>query len=333
MLIRCTHCGYQNNEHYRFCGMCGALLRLPEAEPASGPTQAPAPSNPPAAKPPQPPPRNLDYLLEDEPEEHGHHGRMYLALALLLIAGVVLAWQWYRGGYSRPQPTAATATPSGASASSATTPARGTAASGESSGSQVAAAPSEPARTTAQEGAQSPVPEKSAPVVTPSTGPETVQAKETDSAQSLEPQPAAEEPKAAPALVTKPASAPKTVPAKPAAQPSTASATPPAAATSAEDRLVADGEKYLYGTGVTQNCVLAQKNLRAAAQHANPKAQSILGTMYATGHCVDRDLPMAYRWFAKALHQDPSNDRIQRDLEVLWRQMTPDEKQLATRSQ
>ena len=53
--------------------------------------------------------------------------------------------------------------------------------------------------------------------------------------------------------------------------------------------------------------------------------------MYATGHCASRDLPTAYRWFARALHQDPGNARVQRDLEVLWKQMTPDERQIAQR--
>jgi TPR repeat protein len=55
--------------------------------------------------------------------------------------------------------------------------------------------------------------------------------------------------------------------------------------------------------------------------------------MYATGHCVTRDLPTAYRWFARALRQDPANKRVQQDLEVLWRQMTPDERQAALRGQ
>jgi TPR repeat protein len=96
-----------------------------------------------------------------------------------------------------------------------------------------------------------------------------------------------------------------------------------------EDRLVADGERYLYGTGVPQNCDRARKNLFTAA--SNPKAQSLLGAMYATGHCVNRDLPSAYRWFAKALHQEPGNERVARDLEVLWKQMTPAEKQAAAR--
>jgi TPR repeat protein len=64
--------------------------------------------------------------------------------------------------------------------------------------------------------------------------------------------------------------------------------------------------------------------------HGNSKAQTVLGTMYATGHCVGRDLPSAYRWFARALHEEPQNSRISADLQVLWRQMTPQEKQLAT---
>jgi TPR repeat protein len=97
--------------------------------------------------------------------------------------------------------------------------------------------------------------------------------------------------------------------------------------------LVADGEKYLYGTGAAENCALADKNLRAAAAHSNPKALTMLGAMAATGHCTTRDLPSAYRFFARALHEDPNNGRIQRDLEVLWRQMSAQERQVATKSQ
>jgi hypothetical protein len=100
-------------------------------------------------------------------------------------------------------------------------------------------------------------------------------------------------------------------------------------AANAGDSSEAEGEKYLYGTGVTQNCDRAQKSLMAAAGRADPKAQSVLGTMYATGHCAPRDLPLAYKWFAKALHQDPNNDRLAQDLKVLWNQMTPDERQMA----
>ena len=99
-----------------------------------------------------------------------------------------------------------------------------------------------------------------------------------------------------------------------------------------DEKLVAEGEKYLYGTGVAENCDLAQKNLRAAAGHSNARALTLMGAMYATGHCVARDLPTSYRWFAKALHQDPSNARVQQDLEILWKQMTPEERQVAVKS-
>jgi TPR repeat protein len=107
----------------------------------------------------------------------------------------------------------------------------------------------------------------------------------------------------------------------------------PAPTASIADSSEAEGEKYLYGTGVPQNCDRAQKSLMAAASRADAKAQSVLGTMYATGHCAPRDLPLAYKWFAKALHQDPNNDRLSQDLRVLWNQMTPDERQLALRNE
>ncbi len=104
-----------------------------------------------------------------------------------------------------------------------------------------------------------------------------------------------------------------------------------APAPSDADQLESQGEKYLYGTGAPASCSLAEKSLQAAAERGSGKADSVLGTMYATGHCVGRDLPLAYRWFAKALAQDPSNDRLQRDLQVLWNQMTSEERQIAMR--
>ena len=98
------------------------------------------------------------------------------------------------------------------------------------------------------------------------------------------------------------------------------------------DALETEGENYLYGHGVQADCGRAGKSLLAAAARSSAKAQSVLGTMYATGHCVTRDVPTAYRWFAKALHQDPGNVRLQRDLEVLWQQMTQEERELATKT-
>jgi hypothetical protein len=95
--------------------------------------------------------------------------------------------------------------------------------------------------------------------------------------------------------------------------------------------LLAEGTKYLYGNGVAQDCDQAQKDLLAAA-HFSSDAESMLGTMYASGHCVSRDLPTAYRWYARALHSKPQNTRIQNDVTVLWNQMTPAERKAATRS-
>jgi TPR repeat protein len=124
---------------------------------------------------------------------------------------------------------------------------------------------------------------------------------------------------------------PPEVPAKPAkAKAKAPKPAAPAAATSPDAELELAGERYLYGNGLPQNCTRAEFNLRTAATHGNTKAQTVLGTMYATGHCVGRDLPTAYRWFARALHQEPNNSRISDDLQVLWRQMTAQERQLAT---
>jgi TPR repeat protein len=66
-------------------------------------------------------------------------------------------------------------------------------------------------------------------------------------------------------------------------------------------------------------------------QHA--KARSAMGTMYATGHCVPRDLPSSYHWFALALQTDPNNTIVEQNLRSLWNQMTPPERQLATKIQ
>jgi len=98
-----------------------------------------------------------------------------------------------------------------------------------------------------------------------------------------------------------------------------------------QDASEAEGEKYLYGDGVPADCDRAQQNLLTAAEHSSAKAESTLGTMYATGHCTIRDLPLAYRWFGRAQRQDPHNRIVEEDMRVLWDQMSPEEKQLAKR--
>lgn len=110
-------------------------------------------------------------------------------------------------------------------------------------------------------------------------------------------------------------------------------ARPSAPLASPDDQLVANAEKYLYGRGVPQNCDRALSSLRSAAGRENTRARTLLGTMYATGHCVPKDLPNAYRWFAQASRTSPDNMWVQRNLEMVWREMTAQERQLATKSQ
>jgi TPR repeat protein len=91
------------------------------------------------------------------------------------------------------------------------------------------------------------------------------------------------------------------------------------------------GEAYLYGRGAGENCAEAVKYLKAASAKSSAKARSAFGTMYATGHCVPRDLPTSYLWFVLALRVDPNNQILEKDLNAVWNQMTPPERQMATR--
>ena len=110
-----------------------------------------------------------------------------------------------------------------------------------------------------------------------------------------------------------------------------ASKLPAPAAPDTGDAAFRKGEAYLYGRGVPENCDEAVKNLKAASSKSNAKARSTFGTMYATGHCVPRDLPTSYLWFALALRVDPNNQILEKDLSAIWNQMTPPERQMATR--
>ncbi|MBZ5612685.1 MAG: hypothetical protein LAO23_01655 [Acidobacteriia bacterium] len=104
-----------------------------------------------------------------------------------------------------------------------------------------------------------------------------------------------------------------------------------AAAPNSGDAEFQKGAAYLYGRGVRENCDEAVRNLKAASAKSNAKARSAFGTMYATGHCVPRDLPTSYSWFALALRVDPNNQILEKDLTAVWNQMTPPERQMATK--
>jgi hypothetical protein len=117
----------------------------------------------------------------------------------------------------------------------------------------------------------------------------------------------------------------------PSAPPVKASKAPEPAPADTGDSDFRKGEAYLYGRGVHENCDEAMKYLRAASAKSSAKARSALGAMYNTGHCVQRDLPTSYLWFAMALRVDPKNQILEKDLTAVWNQMTPPERQQAAR--
>jgi len=370
MTLRCEQCGHENDSRYRFCGMCGAKLPSPPREIASPRADSPDPG--PSAKPVRGPsflgladePSDpVSYLLEDEPST-SHWGR-YLVLTVFLGGAVAAGWHWrqdlrslasrFSGGPSAAQsqqtsglaPAPAAASSSETQASPGETPPvaqqTGTAVSSQAVPTSVPTASTPP--TT-----QLPVPaDDQAPTGTASP-PNSAAPTGGDSpaASSQQPPPNAPPAAAVAGDNSQPANSDSKNEASekgespqeemPAVKPRAAtkasrSSAEQVAGGSESDALEIQGERYLYGNGAPANCALAQKSLLAAAEHSNSKAQSVLGTMYATGHCATRDLPLAYRWFARALRQDPGNLRIQDDLKVLWNQMSADERQLALRAE
>jgi cytoskeletal protein RodZ len=367
MLVKCEKCGYENFPQHRYCGMCAAPLRLPGgagAQPAPPPPRVPSPAvsayaapqhreevvapakevgprqvsgpsflglgNEPAEE------ESTSYLLEDD--SAGHRGRN-LILILLIAAVAAAAWHWRQDlrliadrilnpqapakvAVSNSQPPNSPA-PAASDSTAGTTPANttnagtqaeqpGTAANAQAPAAQTPASPS-PAAGAASPGADSTQPDQKE---------QADQSASSDQSQAND---------AATAATAKP-DAGVAAPAR-ARKPAITRAQRAAASASQSDDLEAQGEKYLYGNGVPENCARARTNLLAAAEHSNAQAASVLATMYATGHCATRDLPTAYRWFGRSLRQDPKNARIEQDLRVLWNQMTPEERRLAMRSE
>jgi hypothetical protein len=345
MYVRCTHCGYDNSPEYRFCGMCGASLAHPpisspepvakepvrHASDASGGEKVHGPSFLGLAEDPK---VEFHYLYEDE-QPRSHVG-LGVFLFIVLGAAGYLGWQWRHNGFPFNRLSAATNPNAAASASPSEVapamnqdqethidkpmtgagdvqppPAEGKAPAEAAKPNQAPAASENPApapganENQANAGNQAPPAEKAAP-------PEATEAKATPPARERSSEVRRASSRERPVKSSAPSEA--------------------SAKTSPDADLELAGEKYLYGSGVPQNCARAESSLRTAATHGNSKAETVLGTMYATGHCVGRDLPTAYRWFARALHQEPQNARISTDLQVLWHQMTPQEQQLATSS-
>jgi len=358
MYVRCTHCGYDNSPEYRFCGMCGASLAHPPAVELAAAKEAPrAPKSgnghtenvhgPSFLGLAEDPKVEFHYLYEDD-QPKSHVG-LILMLFIALGAAGYLGWQWKHNGFpfnrmgSGEQASASPSEVAPASNNDQQThidkPMTGAGdvlptQPDENAKNQTTGKPTEtdipPANGAAAQNGQQQNP------ATPQQNAAATPAKNDNSAEkqnaASQDENATEEANATPPPGVAKASRVAKEPARtrePKPTPSRAAGAAAAGASPDADLELA-GEKFLYGNGVPQNCARAESSLRTAAMHGNSKAETVLGTMYATGHCVGRDLPSAYRWFARALHEEPQNSRISADLQVLWRQMTPQEKQLAT---
>jgi len=361
--VRCTHCGYDNSPEYRFCGMCGASLAHPPAAIAAA-TKEPLRTESAGGIAPagngngtetvhgpsflglaQDPKTEFHYLYEDEPPRS--YAGVVFGLILLIGIGGFGYWQWKHNGYpfnrlNLENKPAQTASPSEVAPAPSQEPQTNAQKPMTGAGDVLPTAPDQnakppetgkPAESQAQGGQTPPAAkgEEGKAAAGAGAAGATSEEKTTEETEEAKATPPAEAAAGAASGKTRTKTpAPKTP--APKAKAPVAGATTPAAAASPDADLELAGERYLYGNGLPQNCQRAESSLRTAATHGNSKAQTVLGTMYATGHCVGRDLPTAYRWFARALHQEPQNSRISADLQVLWRQMTPQEKQLATSS-
>jgi hypothetical protein len=350
--VICPKCGVVNASNFLFCGMCGTILEparkatapTPAVAPRALEIQKPAAVSAPAAAPPTSPATparvaatalspsisgpsvlgldqpHLDVLRERafsgldsyaETEETKSKGKRVILMILLLAALGGGYWWTYKNYLSiadgRKPPVSQ---PVAAAPETAKAPP-------ENPGPQQSdksVPPSEPAAAASQaEKANAPA-EDTAAVAKPAP----TEARDTNQTEAKEP-PKAVTPAATPTrheVSAKRLPAPKAVPAP-----------------DDGEALFRKGQSYLYGRGGTEDCGNALRYLKMASDKQHAKARSMMGTMYATGHCVPRDLPSSYHWFALALRVDPNNGVLEKDLSAVWNQMTPPERQLATKSQ
>lgn len=279
--------------------------------------------------------RDLDYLLEDEEEQHHSSGTgkfLLIIVALALAVGLgYLRWknQGFGWLHSTAKPPAA-APPASDETSSSPAPSSQLPAAAQPM--QPPPSDSTPANTNSP---TPPAPVSAAPSETPA-GPAAADtskpAEGTASAPASADEPSgsaakdsatAAKPTAATDAASDTTEEPKPEPAQPATKPP--AETKPAGPFDA----VVEAQKYLYGRGVRQDCDRGMRYLKPAANQGNPRAMIEMGALYSAGLCTPHDLPTAYRWFARALRRDPDNQDVQTDLKKLWGEMTQPERQLA----
>src|SRR5579863_1276533 len=264
MALSCEECGYENNPQFRFCGMCGAPLSTPVGHAVSHAAQvAPrkdTPSQPKVAPLSGPsvlglsqeiPPATPTYLLEDE-ESSSNRGR-YLLLILLILAAALAGWHYRQEILSR---SGLASNPPAGSASdnmgSGVSPSPPQAAPAATSGSN----PAEQAKTQASvaDQPQAPpasTPQGTAPQAVPSQTAERATAQVHPAESSASKETASSLPQALATALPRPEA--RTSKPSTASKPSASGRQLAGTSGTADDSLVTEGEKYLYGNGVPEN--------------------------------------------------------------------------------
>lgn len=259
------------------------------------------------------------YLMEDENSSGGGLRKLVLLVILAVIAGLVFVQ--YRSSVHAKSKSPAPAQPSPTLPQGQTQPATappdlqhqaqpGAAAGSQPSPQSAAPANADPAATDSAPGSQPP-PDASSPPKSETLA--LPQMSATDVAEkSNDPSAAADtaRDKQASDAARKAFDAPVPVEQKPSP-------------------LLVRAQQFLHGQGVQQNCEQGMIYLRAAAQKNEPAAAVQMGALYASGRCVHQDRVMAYRWFNSAHELEPANQWIQRNMDLLWGQMTDQERRLA----
>ncbi|HUS18136.1 MAG TPA: zinc-ribbon domain-containing protein [Terriglobales bacterium] len=246
------------------------------------------------------PAESSDYLL-DEDVEGSSTLRTYVALALILLFGVLIYKQWDNVsalGKDLAQRAGVTSTPSAKPSPTSS-----------DENIQTTSADSKPAEETTTAKAE--------------------QKPESDNADA-----GANRNSADPEATEEDATKKETAPPEPKSSSKSADKSSLAAEATApvyDDSQVELAQKYLQGRGVTQDCNRGVSLLRSAASQPNPKAQIKLGALYATGYCVSQNKAEAYRWFAEAHQLQPGNQWIDKNLNSLWSEMTSEERARAQR--
>jgi hypothetical protein len=86
---------------------------------------------------------------------------------------------------------------------------------------------------------------------------------------------------------------------------------------------------YIKGDGVPQSCEQALILLRSAAAKENAAARSRLGSLYASGTCVQRNRVRAYEYMSEAIQANPNAAWARDFRQQLWMQMNAQERQQA----